>query len=206
MDRGKDEPHGDLLVWREMLAKAATDKKPIIFVTDDRKEDWWLFHKGKQLGPRTELLRESRDATGQLFWLYLPAQFLKWASEHVQKVTRDAIREAETVQAPLRGPVGPRAARPDEVIEYMARMLEPRLGRRPSPDEVYASINQMTARARMELLKFTSPDRAKIVADRAKVDAQVAQVDELGEQYSHSADDGPRGYDEPDYPIPEDAD
>lgn len=32
---------GDLIVWVQILDKAEETGKPIVFVTDDRKEDWW---------------------------------------------------------------------------------------------------------------------------------------------------------------------
>src|SRR5690606_818578 len=51
-------PYGDLIVWKSLIEKCKTDNLPVIFVTDDGKEDWWLRFKGKTLGPRPELVEE----------------------------------------------------------------------------------------------------------------------------------------------------
>lgn len=33
--------YGDLIIWKEILLKAKDEKKIIIFITDDEKQDWW---------------------------------------------------------------------------------------------------------------------------------------------------------------------
>ncbi len=43
---------GDLIVWKQILGKAKADNKPVIFITDDQKDDWWLEQSGKTIGPR----------------------------------------------------------------------------------------------------------------------------------------------------------
>src|SRR5262249_40108998 len=74
-------------------------KKPVVFVTDDRKEDWWKEHAGKRLGPRPELIAEFRRATGELFCMYLPATFMERIGEQrEEKVKQTAIQEAQEVQ------------------------------------------------------------------------------------------------------------
>ena len=49
---------GDFFLWKELLEHGKEQKRPIIFVTDDKKEDWWLKVKGRTLGPRPELIAE----------------------------------------------------------------------------------------------------------------------------------------------------
>ena len=75
-------PYGDLLLWKQILDKASADKISVIFVCDDRKEDWWLQHKGKTLGPRPELIAEFRSGTGMLFHMYTSDHFLEYAGKH----------------------------------------------------------------------------------------------------------------------------
>jgi len=54
---GKDK-YGDLILWFQIIDKAKKTNKPIILVTDDRKEDWWRMFKGKTIDPRPELVDE----------------------------------------------------------------------------------------------------------------------------------------------------
>ena len=67
-DEGKDETtlyglsnyncrkYGDLLIWRQIIDRATEAKKGIIFVNDDKKEDWWLIFRGKTLGCSTTII------------------------------------------------------------------------------------------------------------------------------------------------------
>lgn len=58
-DEKKGEPrcYADLVIWKSILNKAKTGTD-VIFVVDDKKEDWWRIEKGKTVGPRLELLKE----------------------------------------------------------------------------------------------------------------------------------------------------
>lgn len=75
---------GDLIIWFQIIEHAKTEAKDIIFVTDDRKEDWWEEYKDNRLGPRHELIREFRSGTNnQLIWFYTPDRFLQYAKSKV---------------------------------------------------------------------------------------------------------------------------
>lgn len=84
-DIKKDIPsrYGDLLVWLQLIEKVKQVQKPVIFVTDDRKEDWWYRLHGKTVGPRPELIEEMREKTSALFYMYQADQFFIYASEHL---------------------------------------------------------------------------------------------------------------------------
>lgn len=85
---------GDLIVWKQTIARAKELTKPVIFVTDDAKDDWWLETQGKTIGPRIELLDEFHEKVGQKFYMYRPDQFLKHAKEQLHsEVSRETIDE-----------------------------------------------------------------------------------------------------------------
>jgi hypothetical protein len=46
------------------------------FKTIKTKEDWWQKVKGRTLGPRSELIAEFWEHSGQMFHMYLPDNFL----------------------------------------------------------------------------------------------------------------------------------
>lgn len=71
---------GDLIIWFQIIDQAKANAKDIIFVTDDKKEDWWAVYKDNRMGPRHELIREFREKTiNQLIWFYTPDLFLEYA-------------------------------------------------------------------------------------------------------------------------------
>ncbi|WP_432789260.1 PIN domain-containing protein [Brevibacterium sp. K11IcPPYGO002] len=85
-DAGKSEEnrYGDLLIWKEMLLAGSERKRPMIFVTDDAKNDWWWIEHGKTLGPRVELVDEYWNAAEQRIHFYEPLKFLQFAKERAQ--------------------------------------------------------------------------------------------------------------------------
>lgn len=82
-EKSGNDAYGDLVIWKELIEKCKADKKPAIFVTDDAKDDWWLIHDDRTIGPRPELLREFAQATGQPCYLYSSESFLRYADQHL---------------------------------------------------------------------------------------------------------------------------
>jgi len=94
---------GDYLIWDQILtyAKSATIKA-VIFVTDDRKDDWWWkIDSGgtKTIGPRPELIEEARHlASVNTFLMYGPEGFLKYSNEHLKaKISAGTLNEVRDV-------------------------------------------------------------------------------------------------------------
>jgi hypothetical protein len=74
------ERYGDVILWFQLIDYVKSEKKPLIFVTDDEKKDWWLKHKGKTVGPRPELIQEMLNDGGVEFYLYTGDRFLDYAA------------------------------------------------------------------------------------------------------------------------------
>jgi hypothetical protein len=97
---GDGDKFGDLIIWKEMIEKAKAEKRPIIFVTDDGKSDWWHIHHGKKLGPHPHLIEEFLTATNQQFHIYELPQFLKYSVETGSTIQPEAVQQiAETMIA-----------------------------------------------------------------------------------------------------------
>ena len=98
-EAGKRNRFGDLIIWKDMMTKAKVEKRPVIFVSDDAKEDWWWIHRDQKLGARPELIEEFRAATGQSFHIYDFGQFLREAADR-----NPAIKPGVTeIEESLRG-------------------------------------------------------------------------------------------------------
>lgn len=80
-DKPGNEKYNDYIIWSEVISYAQNMKKNIIFVTDDRKEDWWQDYKGRTLGPRLELIHEFYKETGLDCLIYRPHNFIEYASQ-----------------------------------------------------------------------------------------------------------------------------
>lgn len=101
-EKDKDDPtltrkFGDLIGWLQIIEKAKKESKSIIFITSERKEDWWRKVKGKTVGPRHELLSEFQRESGQLFYMYDMERFLSYAKES-HTITDETIDEVKKVE------------------------------------------------------------------------------------------------------------
>lgn len=150
-DAGKSNGNefGDLIIWKEILKHGQMTKKPLIFVTDDAKEDWWRIERGKTQGPRVELIDEYWHASEQRIHFYEPLQFLRHAKERTEvAVSEDSLEEvaevskaSELAQRVLRERLG----RLEQERVMRARILERRRNDSLSPEERQALAREFEA-------------------------------------------------------------
>lgn len=99
-DKGNQRLYGDLIIWKQLIEYGKEKKKPIILITDDRKEDWWTKEGGETIRPRQELIKEFYDQTGIRILIYAADRFLKFAKERglIHGVTEESITEVQDVR------------------------------------------------------------------------------------------------------------
>jgi hypothetical protein len=100
MDAGKEggDPYGDFFIWMEIIGVAKAKQLPVIFVTDDAKEDWWLDICGRTIGARPELRKEFTDQTAQVIHFYSPSNFLEHAARFIGETPdKSALAELENM-------------------------------------------------------------------------------------------------------------
>ena len=117
----KDVPraYGDVVLWFQLIEQGETKKVPVIFVTSERKQDWWLQHSGRTIGPRPELRDEFFARTGQVFYMYETEQFMRYAEEFLSvKAQKKAIEEVRQVKE------APGRALSAELRELYAKLSE----------------------------------------------------------------------------------
>jgi hypothetical protein len=95
---------GDYLIWHELLEEGKVTRRPVVFVTDDSKDDWWERHDSdkigikKEIAPRSELVNEMHQFAGVRFHLTKPDGFLKFAQEKLGlPENEEVIEEAQEV-------------------------------------------------------------------------------------------------------------
>ncbi|MEY8742379.1 PIN-like domain-containing protein [Bacillales bacterium AN1005] len=81
-DTTKREKFGDLVIWKELLSQAKECNKPIIFITNDEKEDWWTLDDYKYpISPRMELLSEFQENSNEDLIFISLTNFINFVSE-----------------------------------------------------------------------------------------------------------------------------
>jgi PIN like domain len=92
--------YGDLVLWKQVIAKSKADKKPIVLVTDERKTDWWWKIKdGRNMGPRQELVEEMMKEAGTEFHMYSSERFLSYGKHYLdEKVNKEALEELQAMK------------------------------------------------------------------------------------------------------------
>ena len=129
---GPDKGYGDYLIWVQALEEMNGRKLHMIFVTDDKKEDWWYIEAGKKIGPSPYLRKEYHDNTGKQFVICTSVRFIEWAANNVSGLTEqvartltDSFREHtrdEFEPYPLTSiPENPTA---DEIVEWVYENFE----------------------------------------------------------------------------------
>lgn len=96
------ERYGDLVIWKEILKhqKGVEEPRGTLFVTNDRKEDWWLRKNDRLLGPRPELVREYMTEVGGDFFMYTPADFLNNVQVRLSvTISAEAIADVRRISA-----------------------------------------------------------------------------------------------------------
>lgn len=98
----ENEKYGDLILWKQIILKSKNDNIDIIFVLDDRKEDWWLDHQGRTISPRPELLKEFRYKTNRNCHFYKPFQFLEYSNEYLgATIKAEVIEEVKSYNSEI---------------------------------------------------------------------------------------------------------
>ncbi len=98
-EQSADNTFGDVIIWFEIINKAKEEEKPILFITDDRKEDWWYKFNGKTLSPRPELINEIKLDAKVDFYMYQSDPFMEYSNKYLkQKIEAKAIQEVKKVR------------------------------------------------------------------------------------------------------------
>jgi hypothetical protein len=100
-NKGEPDKYGDVVIWFQLIDHAKSTGKPMIFITRDAKEDWWLQHKGETIGPRPELVQEMKLAAGMCFHMYTMQRFLEFAQVFFKlkaESTKKATSEIEEIE------------------------------------------------------------------------------------------------------------
>jgi PIN like domain len=101
-DRGKSDPAGDYIIWKQLKNEAGKRKVPTVLVTDDRKEDWFRREHGLTLGPRIQLCEEMEVEAEVRFLIMTSETFLLQAKEHLSvSVSSTTVSQAKELPESL---------------------------------------------------------------------------------------------------------
>jgi hypothetical protein len=137
-DKSDEEKYGDLVLWTEIIERAKSTSKPVIFVTDDQKEDWWLRVNGRTIGPRPELVAEFWGAAHQLFYMYGTDRFIEMAKQRGHSQPSDeTVNEIRDIS--------------DRLSRYRNAIAERSLMEHAATREILESGQQWALAKRLEL-------------------------------------------------------
>ncbi|WP_205650005.1 PIN-like domain-containing protein [Agrobacterium sp. RS6] len=159
-DSGEFDKYGDLIIWKDMIGKAKTDKRPVIFISDDAKEDWWWIHKGRKLGPRPELIEEFQAGSDQEFHIYEFGQFLRFAGARFPEIKAGVDQVEKSLQDDVRARKKQNEAA--EAIETRAKVRELEDER----DQIVAALSGASGPVAL-------PDRAALRARLVELTAEL---------------------------------
>lgn len=167
-DGGEFDKFGDLIIWKDMIEKATAEQRPVIFISDDAKEDWWWIHRGRKMGARPELIEEFRVGSGQAFHIYEFGQFLRFAAQRHPEIQAGV----HAVEKSLREDEKARKRQSDAAIvrDSMVRMRE-------LEDERDQIVGSLAGTPGPSLLPPS--DRAELRRRLEAIDAEMAVLNSL---------------------------
>lgn len=127
-DIKKDIPYryGDYILWRQILDFAKSKNKPVIFVTQDDKSDWWVKDDdGSIISCRPELRLEMFEYAKQKLMVLNSLQFIEQATKYL-----DASFSADL---------------PDEIQRSIASVKEEKSPARTLIEQSTGPVNQTDA-------------------------------------------------------------
>ncbi|HCH0657591.1 TPA: hypothetical protein NKO55_002164 [Enterobacter asburiae] len=93
---------GDLIIWKQLIKEASkVEIKNVVFITDDKKNDWWYGVGDKIIGPQEKLQSEFYTLTGvDSFKMYDTVDFLKdavmYLGTKVDEKSFDDVKKASS--------------------------------------------------------------------------------------------------------------
>lgn len=87
---------GDLIIWFQIIDCAREQSRPVVFVTSDTKEDWFINSKNQPKEPRKELISEFNEETGGGNICILPREiFIEYLSSIKRVDTFEILLEMQ---------------------------------------------------------------------------------------------------------------
>ncbi|WP_282019107.1 PIN-like domain-containing protein [Salegentibacter mishustinae] len=88
LDNNKDglQKYGDFYIWDQIIDYALKNRKSVIFICDDLKDDWCVQEKNNRNRisyPRPELSKEFFEKTGYRFWMYSLSQWPFYSNKYL---------------------------------------------------------------------------------------------------------------------------
>ena len=88
--------YNNLVIWKQIIDKARSTYKPILFLSDKKTEDWWLKFRNRIIGPRPELIREIKDKANVQFHMYRIDPFMESSQKYLElSIKQEAIEEVQ---------------------------------------------------------------------------------------------------------------
>jgi len=84
---------GDLILWKQIIEKAAADSKSVVLVTGEKKDDWWLKSDKRLVSALPALSKEFMLAVKKDFYLYATDTFLLKANDYLKQNTSSVVVE-----------------------------------------------------------------------------------------------------------------
>lgn len=176
-DKSKHELYGDYILWLQVIEKSKIDKRDIILVSNDEKEDWRDVCHGENISPRKELIREFENETGQKILIYNSQRFLEYAKQNNAKVSTKTMKEitAETNRRNARAHYGDvfKGIDFEAINEFAKRLGQYSASIRRVQEQISSSIAVPTLNVEVPNV-FQNSD--EIVADFERQRKELAQI------------------------------
>jgi hypothetical protein len=164
--------YGDYVLWRQLIDEAVKRKVPVLFVTNDQKDDWYRRVDRFTVGPRHELVTEMQREAGVDFHLQTFALFVDTAPTYLST----ALNEATVTEVSRLEEFDQASSMADRASEIAARKLAT-----ADSDSDQHSKGMIPAH-----VEFADMEIARLQARRTELQSRLAELESAIEMSSKS--------------------
>jgi hypothetical protein len=95
-EKNPDRAVGDFIVWHQVMTESRSRGLPVLFVTQDTKEDWWANRGTAAMRARPELVSEMLEFSGQRLIMVRTPDLLRLSRVLGISVNEKTLAEAES--------------------------------------------------------------------------------------------------------------
>ncbi|PIH61094.1 PIN-like domain-containing protein [Paenibacillus sp. LK1] len=92
--------YGDLIVWKELLNKSNQENRPVLFVTAEKKEDWFRLRDNVILEVREELRKEAEACKAEVFVIHFK-DFIKMSKLFISRSTKELSEKVDSQKSEI---------------------------------------------------------------------------------------------------------
>ncbi|MFS0670149.1 PIN-like domain-containing protein [Peribacillus frigoritolerans] len=164
------QKYGDLILWNQIIdyVKTSDNPSPIIFITEEKKIDWWEHGENKKIKrPQPQLIQEFFLETEQSFYMYRTDNFVKYAKQFLElDVTKEQEENVSKTVEQLRETESQEELESSIEVKSNSRLIKEKFNNAVNDNDFIISYNDYYNN---KMFEYLSTETKKRFLDRLSI-------------------------------------